>query len=676
MIDTHEPRSGADGAAYGIAPGRDPARRDQEDVRLVTGFADIFAAVVLIGGLVALIGVAGAFIGAGSGVVAAVALWFLPVPLVERRHFAACAIVLAGAFAVCLAIPSFALLKSFGAIPVAIGLYFHWQRYRIPLSAALGIAALVAFPVLFLVNITEIANWDQLPSGAAIFVGAVLFGIAMWWDLSDRERLTRRSDVAFWLHLMAGPLLVHGLFSLLGIGRYDGAQLQVWPVIALFALFTITALVIDRRPLLIASFGYFLFALGALAYRQMAPGTGFAAQAVSVPQAFMIATLSGGLLVAILAAGWSPLRRLVLGLLPSAIADRVPPPSHWTPPTRTAMPADPDRANAPGESEPFRLVLGLNDYLATLGLNVLFLGGLAAGYVIVSRMARGLQVDMGGRSIAEFSTSMAPWMGLIVPFVILLVAGEIFVRRQRMALTAVAASTLMALVTMIGAALYLWQVEGAARAMAEISQPGAMDRPIAVASLVIAFGLAAFINWGFGLLNRIPASAAWGAVLLIPLIFTDLLVTVPQQIQERTDLSWNSAELRLILYGVLIFAVALFLDWRDPARRTQRADIAFWLHLLASLLVVITLFRWAASSDVPTLATLGLYAALVVLALVINRRAPLVVGIPFVLTAIDLPDGTTQLFVQLIFFAALMALVLKWEWLRGQLLARVGRAPA
>jgi hypothetical protein len=35
----------------------------------------------------------------------------------------------------------------------------------------------------------------------------------MWWDSSDRARLTRRSDVAFWLHLLAAPMIVQSKAS-------------------------------------------------------------------------------------------------------------------------------------------------------------------------------------------------------------------------------------------------------------------------------------------------------------------------------------------------------------------------------------------------------------------------------------------------------------------------------
>ena len=40
-----------------------------------------------------------------------------------------------------------------------------------------------------------------------LIAGLGVFTLAMWWDRSDRVRQTRRSDVAFWLHLLAAPMI-------------------------------------------------------------------------------------------------------------------------------------------------------------------------------------------------------------------------------------------------------------------------------------------------------------------------------------------------------------------------------------------------------------------------------------------------------------------------------------
>ena len=56
--------------------------------------------------------------------------------------------------------------------------------------------------------IVRVAAWS---SPAALVVFCI---IAMSFDMSDRSRVTRRSDCAFWLHLLAAPLIVHSLVSM------------------------------------------------------------------------------------------------------------------------------------------------------------------------------------------------------------------------------------------------------------------------------------------------------------------------------------------------------------------------------------------------------------------------------------------------------------------------------
>lgn len=47
--------------------------------------------------------------------------------------------------------------------------------------------------------------------------GLVVFGLPIQCDASNVSRTTRRSDIAFWLHLLVAPLIVHPIFSMLGV---------------------------------------------------------------------------------------------------------------------------------------------------------------------------------------------------------------------------------------------------------------------------------------------------------------------------------------------------------------------------------------------------------------------------------------------------------------------------
>src|SRR5437763_14328861 len=98
----------------------------------------------------------------------------------------------------------------------------------------------------------------------------------MWWDSSDRARLTRRSDVAFWLHLLAAPMIVHPIFTLLGLNNGSASIGEGVTVILLYVALGLTALAVDRRALLVSALAYVLWALAHLFKR-------FGAVALNIP---------------------------------------------------------------------------------------------------------------------------------------------------------------------------------------------------------------------------------------------------------------------------------------------------------------------------------------------------------------------------------------------------------
>ncbi len=90
-----------------------------------------------------------------------------------------------------------------------------------PITVAAGAAAVAG---LFLVDrssrIVQPGDGESAKNlilGFILLLGIGMFLFAMWWDASDRARLTRRSDVAFWLHLLAAPMIAHPIFTLLGL---------------------------------------------------------------------------------------------------------------------------------------------------------------------------------------------------------------------------------------------------------------------------------------------------------------------------------------------------------------------------------------------------------------------------------------------------------------------------
>ncbi len=149
-------------------------------------------------------------------------------------------------------------------------------------------------------------------NGLFLISGLLVFLLAMVFDMSDLDRVTRRTDIAFWLHLLAAPLIVHPLIATIA---EHGTQLDTNAAVAILAIFlgfAIVSLIIDRRALLVSGLTYAGLAFGTLLQK-----SGFS----DTPAATLLAL---GSFILILSALWHPLREAVLKLLPAALVVRLP----------------------------------------------------------------------------------------------------------------------------------------------------------------------------------------------------------------------------------------------------------------------------------------------------------------------------------------------------------------
>ena len=319
-------RPDADAFRNHVAALRQAPAVDEEQFRLLTGFNDIFVSIAIVLLLVA-VGQIGAQITVilAGGFVAATA-WLLAEYFTARRRMALPSILLLIAFVGGVAGTLFALAllpnpepseRTLGIISAGVALlsagaaWLHWRRFHVPITVAAGAASAVAVVLSLTVAIapeTRAAFWAML-----LVCGVAVFALAMRWDLSDRERRTRRSDVAFWLHLAAAPMIAHPLFQLLGVfGGEIGPGTAVL-VLALYIAFALVALAVDRRALLVSSLAYVLYAMYALVR---------SSGAVELSAAITALVIGSALLS--LSAFWQPTRRLVVERLGN-MGRRLPP---------------------------------------------------------------------------------------------------------------------------------------------------------------------------------------------------------------------------------------------------------------------------------------------------------------------------------------------------------------
>jgi hypothetical protein len=326
-----------------VATQRSAPAVDEEHFRLITGFNDIFvgiaAAILLFA--VAWIGQSfGPQIGGEgpspfAGLLVAATAWGLAEFFTKKRRMALPSILLLLAFTGGVLMTAFttivlavgeqvfedseravALVVAASAAIAAGATWLHWRRFRVPITVAVGAATLVALALALIAYTVGDSNEQLMENvllGSALVLGLGVFLFAMRWDSSDPRRETRRSDVAFWLHLLSAPLIVHPIFSLLGLTNGDVTVGEAMVVLLVYLLLGLAALAVDRRALLVSALAYVLFALISLFDR-------FGAVELNIALAAFV--IGSGLLL--LSAFWHSVRRTVVQPLPAGLQSRLP----------------------------------------------------------------------------------------------------------------------------------------------------------------------------------------------------------------------------------------------------------------------------------------------------------------------------------------------------------------
>jgi hypothetical protein len=143
--------------------------------------------------------------------------------------------------------------------------------------------------------------------------GLAVFFLALWWDSADTARLTRKADVAFWLHLLAAPLIVHPVFSVLGVLKGETGVLQAAIVVLFYLGLGVVSLLLDRRALLVSALLYVIWTLNALLERFGVVNQNAALTALVIGSALLL-----------LSAFWHRARARLIRGLPPAWAFRLP----------------------------------------------------------------------------------------------------------------------------------------------------------------------------------------------------------------------------------------------------------------------------------------------------------------------------------------------------------------
>ena len=200
------------------------------------------------------------------------------------------------------------LLFCFGFSPI-----YYW-RFRTPITPALATACLLS-------AISAYVYWEYrmdiekiLPFIAILF-GVSSFAAALLLDFNDQGREKTTSDIAFWLHFLSAPLIIHPLMFWIGI--FD-ERINPLLILGIFLILSTLSLAIDRRSIIVSGMFYAGTAIFYLMETDHSRKSGLITWQITYSVLFI------GLFIILISAGWTPIRRILLGLLPPRVRHLLP----------------------------------------------------------------------------------------------------------------------------------------------------------------------------------------------------------------------------------------------------------------------------------------------------------------------------------------------------------------
>lgn len=291
---------------------------NEDALRFLRSFGDVFVGVGLVLlalGTAAILG----FLGGGPlYLLAAVGAWGLAewFGRLKRAHFPTLITALAFLLFVQTGLQSVASLSGIGAavITVAAMALFYW-RIRLPFCIALIAVSLLYLLFAVLFQFAPDVVRGQFTS-VMILSGLAIFAVALLYDVRDVHRRTRFADNAFWLHLLAAPLIIHGLVGSAVTSKTD-MVFDILPtlvfsradaVVVLIALggLTLIGLAINRRALIVSSLAY---AAAAIAFLVRQTG-------MELGSVLSLTLVLLGAAIVLLGVAWHPLRNQLIRILP------------------------------------------------------------------------------------------------------------------------------------------------------------------------------------------------------------------------------------------------------------------------------------------------------------------------------------------------------------------------
>ncbi|SFJ69689.1 hypothetical protein [Jannaschia pohangensis] len=298
--------------------------------------------------------------------------------------------------------------------------------------------------------------------------------------------------------------------------------------------------------------------------------------------------------------------------------------------------------------EPFELFKGFNEVFIVVGLAILTFGWMAIWALVAG-------------TSGDFRTT---WLiaGVATAGIIVLLS-EYFIRRRRMVAPAIALAC-----GWTATAFGFWSL-----AFNSITVFHGLKVPESILPLALTTVTIGLFWWRF----RVPfAMALMAGTAFICLMFT-LVATSGQQagfaemflLSASGPFAWGT-----LLFGLFLFAVAMWFDMSDPHRVTLRSVNGFWLHVIAAPAIVNTIaLTLISAGGAVALVVLSVFLlAIAFVAVVIDRRSFLISAVGYLVALLSTFAEGWQVAASIFLLGAgLVGLGAGWQAVRRRLMGVV-----
>ena len=319
-------RANSPGARSDIDNHEEVTIGNEEDLRFIRGFSDIFITIglgLLLLGLSTITGLSGS---GGLFLIAAAIVYAMAEYFGRKKRAHLPTLIITIAFLIFMFIGVGSLIAELGgfnnvggavltAFIMLIAMIGYYARIRLPFC----IAIITYLSLSLIVTLLMLVMKDFVLSNAGAFMilaGLITLALGIFYDSKDQHRTTRFSDNAFWLHLTAAPLLIHGaVFTLLGgasltkgwfIPNSNVGEGHAIMILLFVGIMTCLGLILNRRALIVSSLLYALIAVGYLLFKIGINGT----------MALTLTLILIGAAITLLGVGWHPVRNIMIRALP------------------------------------------------------------------------------------------------------------------------------------------------------------------------------------------------------------------------------------------------------------------------------------------------------------------------------------------------------------------------